>query len=166
MDGLSVRKHVIPSSILKSWSQRAVSVDVSSKSCNQAVMGKCMGPRKAMARRDARRSLEASIDHLEAARPVVARPLLDTKVLHRPDSLHLILLALKKTMDVKGKLTSCIRVLSTRSRRGLRLRSLILRCPVRLLVVSITIIKLLRCFVSTTTGAIFQLLCCVSHPSC
>ena len=96
MDGLSARKHVIPSSILKSWSQRAVSVDVSSKSCNQAVMGKCMGPKKAMARRDARRFLEASIGHLEAVRLVVERPLPDTKVLHRPDSLHLIFVSLKQ----------------------------------------------------------------------
>lgn len=96
MDGLSARKHVIPSSILKSWSQRAVSVDVSSKSCNQAVIGKCMGPRKAMARRDARRFLEASIGHLETAPPVVGRPLPDTKVLHRPDSLHLIFVSLKQ----------------------------------------------------------------------
>lgn len=94
MNGLSVRKHVIPSSILKSWSQRAVSVDVSSKSCNQAVMGKCMGPRKAMARRDARRFLEASIGHLEAVSPAAERPLPDTKVLHRLDSLRLIFVSL------------------------------------------------------------------------
>src|SRR5947209_8073639 len=89
MNGLSVRKHVIPGSILKLWSQGAVSVDVSSKSCNQAVTVSVWVSRKAMARRDARRFQEASIGHLEAVRPVVARPLPDTKVLHMPDSLHL-----------------------------------------------------------------------------
>lgn len=141
-------KHVIPSSMSKSWSQRTVSVDLSSKSCNHAVMGVDVIQVWRWEWRSIMRFLAALTDHLVSVRPAVGRPLLDTIVLHRPGILHLLESAYFWDNELGFMLTSCIRVFSSCGRGylclRLRLRSLSLRRSVRLLLITtIAVVKVL-----------------------
>lgn len=135
--------------------QRAVSIEVSSKSCSQAVMGKCANLRMATGWRRIRRFRVVSMGHLVLAHLAVVRPLPGTKELHRPDILHLFIISIERSQSCDLVLTGCIRVFRSCGRRCLSLRSLALGPTVGLLLVTtITIVKLLCWTVSTSATTI------------